>query len=232
MRALYYSDALPQTFHFILFLLHAGSAAAMLAKASGSAANFAPPTITLGGRSVGQVNLLAMNGSFLACTAAAHLLYFSERVDSIRWRWFEYSLSASIMAAEIAILSGTRDLVALIAIAGLIASTMRFGRLQDCSRGPDSPFWHGMVPYSFAWLALIIQYSDTVLHSKTPVPGFVHPIFFITFAFFSSFAIVQLRYKVLTNDIKRQDIAMHFLSLASKLTLAWWVYGGITARRD
>jgi hypothetical protein len=225
-------------YHFILAAIHAASAAVMFF--SGNARSV---DIHLSGRIYSRLDLLTMNGVFLAFTAAAHFTYGTGLLDSINWRWVEYGFSASIMAVEIALLSGVTDLIALISIFGLMATTMQFGRMQDqvyARRVKNiAPFWRGLIPYTFAWGAITWQFTDTITSNKKNTPAFVWGIFFSTFCTFSTFAAVQywhvvrgqLYQKVVhfNNDtmLESQDRYMHILSVASKLLLAFWMYGGI-----
>ena len=184
-------------------------------------------------------NLCVLNGIFLLLTSVAHLLYaltdlFYKDRSSMEYRWLEYGISAPIMFVIIAILSGVTDILTLTALFGLISITMRFGRLQDKSgpykRWADAPFWAGLIPYTFAWCVVFVQFSRSIQNNNSaePVPDFVYPILFITFLFFSSFAIVQWYYTLYKWDLYGQDTALHLLSLTSKLVLAFWVLGGIS----
>lgn len=187
-------------------------------------------------------NLCVLNGVFLLLTSVAHLLYaVTDVLDvdrklpcSMEYRWLEYGISAPIMFVIIAILSGVTDMLTLTALFGLISVTMRFGRLQDQSgpyrRWADAPFWAGFIPYTFAWGIVFTQFYRTIKKQNTeePVPDFVYPILFITFMFFSSFAIVQGYYTLYKWDLYAQDMKLHLLSLTSKLVLAFWVLGGIS----
>jgi Heliorhodopsin len=78
---------------------------------------------------------------FLFISAIAHLVIASptafptyERMllnGRNYYRWVEYSLSASLMAVLIALLSGISDAAALIAIFGVNAAMILFGLLQE-----------------------------------------------------------------------------------------------------
>ena len=88
---------------------------------------------------------------FLLISAAAHFVISMPGV--FRWylrnlenkrnyaRWIEYSLSSSVMVVLIAMLVGIADIAALLAIAGVNASMILFGLLQEHYERPGRPGW-------------------------------------------------------------------------------------------
>lgn len=178
---------------------------------------------------------------FCAITFAAHVLYWSylffynSRI-SLSLRWVEYGFSASIMLVIISMLSGVRDLLLLISILGLCATTMVFGSYGDTyfiNNHNDyyiHPIIVGFLPYFFAWIPVTVQFIRA--ENK---PTFVFLIYFFLLFLFSSFAVVQgwfvLRkqgsYDSLGESyLETYDGAMHLLSLVAKATLVLLVIGG------
>lgn len=180
-----------------------------------------------------EINVCAMNGTFLAITAVAHLFYSFNDKFSREYRWIEYGISAPILFVVIAILSGIRNLLTLISLFGLMSTTMRFGRYQDDNKETDwkrAPFWDGFIPYMFAWVVVFFQFFVSADNGNAP--SYVYPIIVVTFLFYSSFSVVQWYYMVYKRNIDSEDSAMIILSLLSKLVLSFWILGGIMNAQD
>jgi hypothetical protein len=180
--------------------------------------------------------------AFLALAAIDHLLtgtvvrgrYERGLAAGInRFRWVEYSFSATIMILLIALYAGITEITALIAIIGANVAMILFGWLQEAiPPGPDGrtsllPFWFGCIAGIAPWLAITVN-----LVGADTVPGFVYGIFFSLFAFFISFAVNQwLQYRgigpwrVYTFGEK----AYLVLSLIAKSALAWQIFAGSLA---
>jgi hypothetical protein len=182
---------------------------------------------------------------FLFMSAAAHLVIAAPGV--YQWylknlelkrnyaRWIEYALSSSVMVVLIAMLVGVADMAALIAIAGVNASMILFGLLQEKYETPGkavswAPYWFGVLAGSIPWIA-IGWYLFSPGFDANP-PGFVYGIFFSLFAFFNVFAIVMvLQYKKVGRwaDYAYGEYTYVLLSLIAKSALAWQVFGGTLA---
>lgn len=194
-----------------------------------------------------RINLFFLIFVFLAFTSLAHSFYWYNLATynntfSKTYRWIEYGFSAAIMGVIIAILSGISDIYLLLTLFGLISITMYFGYAQELEFQANSirpfyktPFFIGCFPYVIAWGIIMTQFY-TVLDGSSDVPWFVRPIIWITFSFFSSFAVIQYYYSIYCGNLPgadrkalsdRQDNVLHILSLTSKLTLAYWVLGGV-----
>lgn len=209
-----------------------------------------------------QVNIFYMILFFLFFTSMAHLFYafqigyhgavhnigkhfdrsmsssmMEEFFISKSYHWIEYAISAPVMFVIIALLSGIKDIYTLVTLFGLMSVTMYFGYAQDRFDHPGGvmfqPFYIGCLPYLLAWIIVFVQFYS-VLDKNKNVPSFVYPIIFVTFSFFSSFAVVQWYYSIYKRNhgseienALRQDGLLHLLSLTSKLTLAYWVLGGV-----
>ena len=235
-------------------LLHAIQGVAVLALANGftlpvfatylnNAPGIAPPELT----PLFDLSIAWGVATFLFLSAAAHFLiaapgiYNRYLADLERQRnygrWIEYSLSSSVMIVLIAMLTGISDIAALIALAGVNASMILFGLLQEKYETPGenvqwSPYWFGVFAGAIPWIAIGIYLFNPGNPTEAAVPGFVYGIFFSLFAFFNAFAIVMvLQYKKVGRwaDYVRGEYTYVLLSLIAKSALAWQVFGGTLA---
>ncbi len=183
--------------------------------------------------------------AFLFLSAIAHIVIASPGVYT--WyrrnlennrnyaRWIEYSLSSSIMIILIAMLVGIADIAALIALAGVNASMILFGLLQEKYENPGRDvswisYWFGVLAGAVPWLA-IAWYLFSPGFDANP-PGFVYGIFVSLFVFFNIFAIVMvLQYKKVGRwaNYEFGESTYVLLSLLAKSALAWQVFGGTLA---
>jgi hypothetical protein len=179
---------------------------------------------------------------FLALAGVDHLLtatalrrtYESDLRGGInRFRWVEYSFSATIMVLLIALYSGIDGISALIGIAGANVAMILFGWLQESANPPGrttvtmKPFWFGCVAGVAPWIA--IGYN---LVAAEEVPGFVVGIFVSLFVFFNSFALNQwLQYRQVGpwRSYAFGEKAYLVLSLVAKSALAWQIFAGSLA---
>ncbi|WP_107774000.1 heliorhodopsin HeR [Nocardioides sediminis] len=179
---------------------------------------------------------------FLALAGLDHLLtatavrrtYESDLRGGInRFRWVEYSFSATIMVLLIALYSGIDGISALIGIAGANVAMILFGWLQESANPPGrtsvtmKPFWFGCVAGVAPWIA--IGYN---LVAAEEVPGFVVGIFVSLFVFFNSFALNQwLQYRQVGpwRSYAFGEKAYLVLSLVAKSALAWQIFAGSLA---
>jgi hypothetical protein len=145
-----------------------------------------------------------------------------------RFRWVEYSLSASLMIVIIAGLTGITDIAALIALFGVNASMILFGWLMETTNEPGKTV--SWTPYAFGCVAGIVPWAAIVVYligDGSSVPKFVYGIFVSLFVFFNCFAVTQLlQYKGRgrwSNYLFGERVYI-FLSLIAKSLLAWQVF--------
>jgi hypothetical protein len=179
---------------------------------------------------------------FLALAALDHLLtatvmratYEADLARGInRFRWIEYSFSATLMVILIGSYSGITDITAVLAVIGANVSMILFGWLQERMNPPGRstttmmPFWFGTIAGAAPWVAVWVN----VIGADT-VPGFVFGIVVAEQVFFFSFALNQwLQYRGVgrwTNYVYGEKVYL-VLSLAAKSVLAWQIYGGSLA---
>jgi len=189
-----------------------------------------------------DVRIGAAVAVFLALAALDHLVtataarrtYETDLAGGInRFRWVEYSFSATIMVLLIAAYSGITDITAVVAIAGANVAMILFGWLQERMNPPGRttttmlPFWFGTLVGLAPWIAIGIN-----LAGAPEVPGFVYGILVVQAAFFFSFGLNQwLQYRGVGRwrDYAYGEKVYLVLSLGAKSALAWQIYAGSLA---
>jgi hypothetical protein len=150
-----------------------------------------------------------------------------------RFRWVEYSFSATLMVLLIASYSGITDVTGLIAIAGANVAMILFGWAQERMNPPGRAsttmlaFWFGTLVGVAPWIAIGVN-----LVGADDVPGFVVGIFFAQVLFFFSFGLNQwLQYREVWrwSAYAFGEKSYLVLSLGAKSVLAWQIYGGSLA---
>ena len=232
-----------------LTLLHLAQAVAVLVLATDFAVTVTrslptgPPGSTPAApEALFDVPVAAAVAVFLALAALDHLLtaslarraYEADLRRGInRFRWVEYSFSATLMVLLIALYTGIDGIAALIGIAGANVAMILFGWLQESANPPGrttvtmKPFWFGCVAGAAPWVA--IGYN---LVAAEQVPDFVIGIFVSLFVFFNSFALNQwLQYRQVGpwRSYAFGEKAYLVLSLVAKSALAWQIFGGSLA---
>ena len=184
-----------------------------------------------------DVRIGAAIALFLALAAIDHLLtatvarrtYEADLRSGInRFRWVEYSVSATVMVLLIGFYSGITNITTVIAVAGANVAMILFGWLQERMNPPGRvtttmlPFWFGTIAGIAPWIAIAVQ----IIGSET-VPGFVYGIVFAQFVLFFSFGLNQwLQYRGFGkwSDYVYGEKAYLVLSLVAKSLLAWQIY--------
>ncbi|QNN52415.1 heliorhodopsin HeR [Nocardioides mesophilus] len=232
-----------------LTLLHLGQAVAVFVLATDFALTVTrslptgpPGTPPASPESLFEVSVGAAVALFLGLAALDHLLTATVfrrtydrdlRAGINRFRWVEYSFSATLMVLLIAMYSGILGISALIGIAGANVAMILFGWLQESANPPGrasvtmKPFWFGCVAGIAPWVA--IGYN---LVAAEEVPGFVVGIFVSLFLFFNSFALNQwLQYRQVGpwRSYAFGEKAYLVLSLVAKSALAWQIFAGSLA---
>ena len=148
-----------------------------------------------------------------------------------RFRWIEYSLSASLMIVLIAGLTGITDIAALLALFGVNAAMILFGWLMETTNHDRpatswKPFAFGCIVGIVPWLAIAIY----LVGAGSDVPGFVFGIFVSLFVLFNCFAVTQwLQYRARGrwSDYLHGERIYIALSLTAKSLLAWQIYANV-----
>lgn len=156
----------------------------------------------------GGLYLTVLVASFFALSSLAHLgngavwreYYIAElRQCRTPTRWIEYFFSATVMILAVGYQLGIRSRDTLVAIAGLIATTMPFGYWTEMIARPASPnAWTkplrirllpwalGHVPQLVAWTLIGLQFYDGA-DPDDRAPWFVHVILWSEAVLFFAF---------------------------------------------
>jgi hypothetical protein len=242
-----------RTLNAVVALVHAAQAIVLLLIASDAAvpvtAEFlqdAPGTGDYGQADLFDLAFAPAVAAFLLLAALDHALMTLPRVSA--WyeanvasgrnpaRWWEYSVSASLMVVLIAMLAGVTDVVALVALFGVNTSMILFGLVMERVNRPGEPvqwrpFWYGCIAGAVPWIAIGLQLAIAEGEGGD-VPTFVVVIFVTLFLLFNSFAVnmwLQFRQVGRWRHPVFAETAYIVLSLVAKSALAWQVYGGALA---
>lgn len=151
-------------------------------------------------------------------------------------RWWEYSVSASLMVVLIAMLAGVTEATALLALFGVNAAMILFGLVMERTNldraEPDwRPFVYGCLAGAVPWIAIGVQLAVAAEYGDG-APGFVVAIFVSLLVLFNSFAVnmwLQVRGRRRWASPVHAERVYLWLSLAAKSALAWQVYAGALA---
>lgn len=186
------------------------------------------------GPAVAVFLFLAAIDHLLTATAARGVYERDLRGGINRFRWVEYSVSATIMIVLIGFYFGLTDITTVVAVAGANIAMILFGWLQERMNPPgrDSttmlPFWFGTVAGAAPWVAILVNFVG----AGSRVPSFVVGIFVSLLIFFSTFAVNQfLQYRGVGpwRDYAFGEKTYLVLSLIAKSLLAWQIFGGSLA---
>ena len=203
---------------------------------------------------VGSANIEWMVVAFHAPAVLSHLYacltnaaYTQHLMDGTptAHRWLEYSVSASIMTACIALLSNITD-VWLIACACLMcAITQCTGYLSEANvkNSTDLAFaarWTffaiGTVLILPIWVNIYYNYHYALANNASSPPWWVGMVIYSLLALFTCFAVVHALYLKDTLDpseaqpLVKAEYRYMFLSLTSKTLLAWTIWYGALGR--
>jgi hypothetical protein len=149
-------------------------------------------------------------------------------------RWYEYSLSSSIMIWVIAMLCGVYDLSTLILLFSINACMNLFGLLMEVlNLHTKETNW---LPYIFGcfagivpWIVVVLFFQGAANNADVKIPEFVYAIVVSLFLFFNIFALnMLLQYKKVgpwKNYLFGERVYI-VLSLVAKSLLAWQVFSG------
>ena len=193
--------------------------------------------------SIGEIRIGYVVALFLLLSSIAHFTislpkvyewYVKNLKKGINYaRWYEYSISSSVMIIVIAMLVGVYDLSALILIFFLNMMMILFGLMMELhNQTTKKTDW---TSYIFGCIAGIIPWIVIALYlfgsgdGENRAPDFVYWIFFSIFLFFNSFAVnMVLQYGKIGKwkDYTFGEKVYIILSLIAKSLLAWQVFAG------
>jgi hypothetical protein len=190
-----------------------------------------------------EIQLSYLVASFLLLSALAHLLIATVLYDSYvaylkrgmnPYRWYEYSISASVMIVVIAMLAGIWDLGTLISLFALVAVMNLMGLMmelhnQTTDRTDWTAYWIGVVAGIVPWIVIAITIFFTATTGEGDIPDFVIAIYVSIAILFNLFAfnmVFQYRETWKWEDYLFGERVYILLSLVAKSLLAWQVYFG------
>ena len=149
-------------------------------------------------------------------------------------RWYEYSLSASLMIVLIAMLCGLYDFAALLMAFVLIAVMNLCGLIMEIHNQSTvktnwTSFIVGCLALIAPWVAIAFYFFGSLMTAEGSIPTFVYAILPTLFVFFSCFAVnMVLQYKKIGpwRDYLHGERVYILLSLVAKSALAWQVFAG------
>ena len=229
-----------------LTILHLGQAGAMLLltndfalKVLSSFPAGPPGTEGLTTSTLFEVRVGWVIGAFLALAGLDHLLtstlarktYEGDIKGGInRFRWAEYSISASLMVAIISMYWGILTLAALVAVVGANIAMILFGWLQEKMNPPGRtsttmmPFWFGTLAGITPWLAMTVNVTQIPLEEA---PAGLFLILVVQGVFFFCFGLNQwLQYREVGKwkSYMFGEKTYLILSLGAKSLLAWQIF--------
>jgi len=173
--------------------------------------------------------LSCLDHAVVLCIFPRYQRWLQERHNPLRWA--EYFFSATLMHVLIALLCGVFDLHLVFAVAGLTATTMLFGHLQEETQPLRSTTpqlyvmgW-GFVPWVWQWAIVFCYFFRAVAHSERDVPAFVWGIVVVQAVLDFSFAWCQKKQQTEWQYVTG-ELWFIALSIAAKQALAWLNYGG------
>ena len=148
-------------------------------------------------------------------------------------RWYEYSISASVMMVAISLLVGIYDLSSLLMIFALVAGMNLMGLMMEVHNQTTKQtswlsYWIGCLLGAIPWVVIAVYLRSGYVHGSA-APTFVYWIFVSIFVFFNCFAInMWLQYKKIGPwmDYLYGERMYMILSLVAKSLLAWQVFAG------
>jgi hypothetical protein len=180
---------------------------------------------------------------FLLISALFHFLIVMPKINDVYnrniekgmnpFRWYEYSISSSLMITLIALLFGVYDIGLLIAIFVLNASMNLFGLLMErINQYTKKTDWYAFIFGSIAgfgpWIIIIMYAFGNSNLDK--VPWFVYAVFASYFIFFNLFPINMILQYLKIGKWKNYiygERGYIILSLVAKSILAWLVFSGV-----
>jgi len=191
----------------------------------------------------GELPLAPLVALFLLISAIAH---FTLATVGYEWyvsklkkhmnpaRWYEYSVSASIMIIIIAMLTGIHDIGVLVALFALTGVMNLCGLLMEVHNQTTNhtnwlSYLVGCIAGIVPWIVIGIAFFGAFVASNGEMPDFVVAIYITLAVFFNLFAInMALQYKKVGKwkDYLYGERMYIVLSLVAKSALAWQVFFG------
>ena len=193
-----------------------------------------------------EIKIAPLIALFLLISAAAHVfistIFYEKYVKNLKkginvYRWYEYSISASLMIVIIAMLTTIYDFGTLLALFTLTAVMNLMGLMMELyNQYTEKTNWTayiiGCIAGFVPWVVIFISLLGGISSAGDTVPDFVIWIFVSIAVFFNLFAInMFLQYKKIGKwkDYIYGEKVYIILSLVAKSALAWQVFAGTLA---
>lgn len=190
-----------------------------------------------------EIPIAPLIALFLLISSAAHLfigsILYQRYVKNLKkgmnpYRWYEYSISASLMIVIIAMLTTIYNIGTLLALFTLTAVMNLMGLVMELhNQKNDKTNWTsyiiGCIAGIVPWIVIFISLVGGTSTEGGSVPDFVIGIFVTIAIFFNLFAInMFLQYKKVWKwkDYLYGEKMYIVLSLVAKSALAWQVFAG------
>ncbi len=190
-----------------------------------------------------DIQLAPLVALFLLISAIAHFTLATVGYDWYKSklkrhmnpaRWYEYSVSASLMIVIIAMLTNILDLGTLIALFALTAVMNLMGLMMELhNQTTEQTNWTSFIIGCIAgivpWIVIAISLIGASIQSGGQIPGFVIGIYVSIAVFFNLFAVnMALQYKKIGKwrDYLYGERMYIVLSLVAKSALAWQIFFG------
>ena len=200
-------------------------------------------SITPAAETMFEIQIAPLIALFLLISAAAHIfigtILYEKYVKHLKngmnpYRWYEYSISASLMIVVIAMLTSIYDFGMLLALFTLTAVMNLMGLMMEMyNQKTEKTNWTayiiGCIAGIVPWIVIFISLLGGISDSGESVPDFVIWIFVTIAIFFNLFAInMVLQYKKIGKwqDYLYGEKVYIILSLVAKSALAWQVFAG------
>lgn len=194
-------------------------------------------------QNVGDLRVGYLVALFLLLSSIAHFTislpkvyewYIANLKKGINYaRWYEYSISSSVMIIVIAMLVGVYDLSTLLLIFFMNTMMILFGLVmelhnQTTKKTDWTSYIFGCIAGALPWVVVALYLFGSG-DGENKAPDFVYWIFFSIFLFFNTFAVnMVLQYKKIGkwSDYTYGEKVYILLSLVAKSLLAWQVFAG------
>lgn len=198
---------------------------------------------------IGYLKFAPFTSTFCWLSALAHflvLLNFKKYIINLRigintFRWYEYSLSASIMQLQIAMLFGIYDIISLILLLVVNSTTMLFGHLMETMNAKNTKidwtaFIYGGYTGMIVWAILFVYLGNVGNLSRVPVYVWAITVsYLVMYMTFPLNMIMQYRRVGLWSDANHGyrmggyyfgEKMYQILSILSKSLMIWIIFGG------
>jgi len=170
-----------------------------------------------------------------------HTLIVRNPDNAAKYRWHDYSISASLITIVVAALSGISDLF-MLAIVGIIQFTLLDAtyplekRVFETKWEAFPDFAKYFAVYIVGWSPILYSFASAWESEPRP-PDVIITIIVVLFSLYLSFVVVFFfgffdTTTLTFNDMPTLDVWYIVLSFVTKTTLHWLLYNGIVGRQD